>query len=301
MITVYKMGKLYYDKLKVDKNSGLTEVKIIENELKDIKILNGKKVLIIVNGIRYPEDEAQLIDLMKEHDVKIFIMSDVVSMKQNVDLMNACDYVLHQAKDYKFRGIKKAIQLYGYVPELFYKHCKSLINDGKIEAKKDKALKFVANYSGNDLGREDKFLDYDILNSKHILGNLKIYSTGSDNRKSHDEYLEELAKFRYALIICHKEFREISWITSRFFEALALDVYPLVDIDYDIALRYTGNVKKISNKHDMASMIRFLNIFPEIRSYEMSSMQLLATSNQDMFKKVILEIFDKKGVKYSEE
>ena len=58
MIDVYKMGMSYYKNAKCDKNSGLTELRMIEIEAKRVeKNFPSVNVLIIVNGIRDKEDE----------------------------------------------------------------------------------------------------------------------------------------------------------------------------------------------------------------------------------------------------
>ena len=227
MIQVYKMGMSYYQN-KIDKNSGMTEVKIIKEELKNIK--TDKKVLVIINGIR-DEIDNSLLNIIKNYDLSIFIMSDSIALETSLDIMNACDCVLHQSPYLKFNEIKTS-QAYSYVPELFYKYCKKLLSQGKINNDKIKSSKIY--FGGNNKNRDDKFKAYKIGETPSIFTRYKLYETGEDSRIDHKEYLQELSNFKYSLVICRKDYRDIGWITSRYYEAIALDNIPFIDNEYDV-------------------------------------------------------------------
>jgi hypothetical protein len=220
------MGLSYYFK-NIDKNSGMTEVEIISKELGKIK--TDKKVLVIINGLRDNEDN-NLFDYMKNYDLTIFIMSDSIALETSLDIMNACDVVLHQAPNYIFKEIK-AKQYYSYVPELFYKYCKeTFMHKSNIIANANLCDIY---FGGNNKNRDDKFKAYRVAEAASIFSRYKLYETGEDSRISHKDYLNELLRFAYSLVICRKDYRDIGWITSRYFEAIALDNIPLIDFEYD--------------------------------------------------------------------
>lgn len=233
----------------IDKNSGMTEVRIITDELEKIK--TNKKVLVIINGIR-DEDDNCLLEEIKKYDLSIFIMSDSIALETSLDIMNACDYVLHQAPYHDFDKIK-ASQMYSYVPELFYKYCKNLVSDGEINVEKTENPNIIY-FGGNNKNRDDKFKAYKINESPKIFSRYKLYETGEDTRISHIDYLKELAKFTYSLVICREDYREIGWLTSRYFEAIALDNIPLIDMEYDIG-EYLISRQNILRVHDYESLM----------------------------------------------
>lgn len=227
MIDIYKIGKKYYDEelCGKDKNSGIFEYDIIRNELKGIE--TELNVLIIINGKLEKQENDFVLNKMKGYDKTIFIMSDSIALKTCKQIMNKCTLVLHQ----RIFGLFKEIttkQAYSGVPELFYKYC--IIPYDKIDFQKKKNK---ISFGGNDLNRRDKFEAYNInLDNKKFSVRIKSYEDNTDGRVSHDEYLEELKNCKHSLMICRKEYRNINWITARFFESIAVGTIPICDVDF---------------------------------------------------------------------
>lgn len=252
MIEIYKMGSSYYSS-GVDKNSGLTEAFMISKASKKVDD-KGKDILIIINGVRDDDDIRYLTERMKQTDLNIFIMSDSIAIKSNLDIVNACDICLHQGIQYNFEEIN-CIQTYSYVPELFYVNAKSEYSKIKTH-KKDLVL-----FGGNNLDRNDKFIDYEILSSDIYKTFVKLYdkdgNTISDERIAYEDYLKELASCKYSLVICREDYRISNWITARFFESIAMDCLPIVDEDY--CRNFNGFICPIKVK-DFKTLKQFKNL-----------------------------------------
>jgi hypothetical protein len=222
MIEVYKIGLSYYDGLKSDKNSGLFEYDIIKQELKGINC--KRKVLIVINGKCSEEENERVYKLLDNYDKKIFIMSDSIAMETCKNIMEKCDVVFHQ----RYNGIYGELnvrQVYSGIPELFYKYLYNrprLLFGDRTDC---------INFGGNDLRREDKFELYNLAD-KIYNKRIKSYSQNYDTRVPHDVYIEELSQSKYALMICREEYRNIDWVTARFYEAIAVGCMPLVDKDF---------------------------------------------------------------------
>lgn len=249
MIEVYKVGLKYYDTLKSDKNSGLFEYEIIKKELRGI--ICQQKILVIINGLNSPEENEQVLNKMKDYDKKIFIMSDSIALETCKEIIDNCDVVLHQRFDGNYEEIKTR-QAYSYVPELFYKYiCEYPMMEyqNKFEC---------VNFGGNNLRRQDKFDAYNI-SDKIYSTHIKSYTEGYDARVSHDEYIAELAGSKYSLMICREEYRNINWVTARFYESIAVDCLPLVDIDYCKGLEDIfgkENIIRVSNFEDVKNVMQ---------------------------------------------
>lgn len=288
MIRVYKMGMSYYLN-SIDKNSGMTEVKIITEELKKIK--TDKNILVIINGIRDEADNT-LLSLINDYDLSIFIMSDSVALETSLDIMNACDIVLHQAPHYNFDNIK-SLQYYSYVPELFYKYCKELLSQGKIKTI-DKKIDMIY-FGGNNKNRDDKFKAYKVGKVSTVFSRHKLYETGEDLRISHNEYLKELSEFLYSLVICREDYRKIGWITSRYFEAIALGNIPFIDFEYDMDnfLVNKDSFLRVNNYESMISIRNYLKQNPDIAKQTLNELKSKAEESLDKFYLLIEEIINK--------
>lgn len=249
MIEIYKIGLKYYGTLKSDKNSGLFEYEIIKRELRGI--ICQQKILVIINGLNSPEENEQVLNMMKDYDKKIFIMSDSIALETCKEIMDNCDVVLHQRFDGNYEEIK-AKQIYSGVPELFYKY----ICEYPIMKYQDRFE--CVNFGGNNLRRQDKFDAYN-LSDEIYKTRIKSYTEGYDARISHDEYIAELADSKYSLMICREEYRNINWVTARFYESIAVDCLPLVDIDYCKGLEDIfgkENIIRVSNIEDVKNVMQ---------------------------------------------
>lgn len=275
MIELYKLGMWYYLESKEDKNSGLYEKSIIQKELKNVIDCNHD-ILVILNGKVYGEDKKNLKIMWDEFKYHIFIMTDSVALEnESLQIINNCDFVLHQAPGYKFKEIN-ARQYYSFVPELFYKYCPLDDLD-----KKDSDLVF---FGGNDSGRVDKFKDYNFFNSKFLsLNRTKLSMQNEvevDGRINYLDYLNELRHYQYSLVICREKYRECSWLTARFFESLAVGVLPIVDVDFDkkdnlgCLFRFDKfGFRKVSNEKELIKYVKFLNDNPNVRNKLLSKMK----------------------------
>ena len=215
MIEVYKIGLEWYDKTE-DKNGGLFEYRIIKQELKDI--LTTKAVLVIVNGKMSMNEETFLLDKMKNYDTTIFIATDIVAFDNNKNIIDASDYLLHQSPAILPQFYYKP-QCYSYIPEMFYKY---------IEARKiEYNGKMI--FGGGLRDNEQQILDY--LNVVPSTAYIKNKLT--DTRIPYHQYLDELAKHSYSLVISRRAYQKIGWITPRYTECLALNTLPICDYTYD--------------------------------------------------------------------
>lgn len=288
MIHVHKMGLSYYAN-GIDKNSGMTELQLIVDEIKNIETFD-KNILIIINGIR-DESDNKLFELIKESDISIFIMSDSIALETSLDIMNACDYVLHQAPYHIFNEIKVP-QKYSYVPELFYKYCRTLLLQGVIKLDSFKSPKIY--FGGNNKNRDDKFKTYKINEAPNIFSRYKLYETGKDTRISHNEYLKELSKFAYSLVICREDYRRIGWITSRYFEAIALGNIPLIDYEYDTYCFLIGldSFLRVSSYESLTRASKFLNSHSEYSELLLTRLRKDAELKITKFKELIEKIIE---------
>lgn len=244
MIEIYKIGiKNYYvDDKVVDKNSGLFELKIIEEEVKDI--LTDKQVLIIVNGkFTNCEERIQLLQYMTNYDMCVFIASDIIAFDDNADIIKRCDVLLHQAPQHQFKQFKIQ-QCYSYLPEAFYKYT------AQTNTTKYKQLIFGGGVRDN----EKKILSY--LNA--VWSSKYIKSTTMDNRLQYSFYLKELAKHRYSLVISRKRYAKVGWITSRYFESIANGVIPICDKSYDKS-NHLSSIVKVRNAKQLKKLVNDTN------------------------------------------
>ena len=249
MIEVYKLGLKYYDILKSDKNSGLFEYEIIKKEFRGI--LCKSSVLIILNGKCDEEESKQLLNKMQKYDKKIFVMTDSIALETCKQIINKCDLVLHQRFDGNYEEIK-AKQIYSGVPELFYKYLCGYPTRNYQDKQE------CVNFGGNNLRRQDKFDAYN-LSDEIYKTRIKSYTEGYDARISHDEYIAELADSKYSLMICREEYRNINWVTARFYESIAVGCLPLVDIDYCNGLEDIfgkENIIRVSNIEDVKNVMQ---------------------------------------------
>lgn len=235
---VYKIGMSLYAG-GVDKNSGLFEAKIIRTEFarafSNIKRAADTGILIIINGALRENEEVNVLRMIDRHrkvfglrSKIIFIMSDSIALKTCANVIKECDYLFHQAPFHMFTEFNIK-QMYGYVPELFYKY--NLNQDTShayddYDFRRDRVL-----FGGNNLNRQDKFDAY--LNCGRCDVLKKDYNTGVDERIPYMQYLAVLKEYKYSLMICREEYREIGWLTARLFECLANFVLPIFDVDYD--------------------------------------------------------------------
>lgn len=238
MIEVYKIGlKRYVDNLDnhgdvIDKNGGYFEYLKIREAIRslDNDIYLHKDMIIVINGLFVDKaEEDTLLQRMKLFKDKVFIASDLIAFKNNLDIIRNCNYLLHQAPGHIFTEFKDIQQYYSYVPELFY-------NNTLNFCKKDNLLMFGGGYRDN----EDIITEY--LNAVDSISLVKRDDNSIDTRLTYTEYIKEMSKHAFNLVISRKEYQEVGWVTPRFVESIDNDVLPIVDSTYD-KNNYFGAIK----------------------------------------------------------
>ena len=234
--TVYKLGLDLYRTQ--DKNSGLHEYDIIQDAVKHANILD---TLLIINGKFTTTDEQTLDKLMQKYKKKIFICSDAIAFRDNIDIINECDILLHQCPYNIIPHVRtKVTQHYSYVPELFYyPFNKPVAQDNLL-------------FYGGGLRNTDTLNYTDNIQSKTLLK-----TDTADHRLNYNEYIEEAMKHKFAFIISRQEYIDLGWVTSRFVEAASCWNYPIVDMTYD-RHQYFG-ISKVLNYKEAQILINKLS------------------------------------------
>lgn len=275
MITVYKIGKHLYEKdgQIVDKNSGYFEYKLIEAECK--RVHTNKNVLVIINGLLERDEDERLLQMMQKFDKRIFIASDIISFTNNVQIINRCDYLLHQCPQRAFDNFSHLRQEYSCVPELFFSHCMPY-----NAAIKDNHLVFGGGVRDN----EEKIKEYlSVVPSTALLK-----TDAADSRLPYENYLCELGRHRYALIVSRTEYSKHGWITARFFEAIRCGCIPIVDSEYDKDNYFLCD--KVSSAEEVKELINFYESHPNMRHKEIFYYTHLFRQNRDCFKQLLTRI-----------
>lgn len=279
MIEFYKIGKKWYEQ--GDRNGGLFEANIVEKEL--IGICCDKKVLVILNGKFFNiEEEMFLLSYMQNFDIKIFIATDIISLNNNRSIINNCQYLLHQCPANDMIENDKLIQLYSWVPEIFYTYTRQLLQTEK----QDKLI-----FGGGVRDNEHKILEY--LSAVPSVSYLK--TNDYDNRIEYANYLIELAKYKYTIVISRRSYSDIGFITPRYCEAIANNVLPICDSTYDRSNHFA--VVRVSSKEELKRMIEMLNQSEEFYRSLLTQEHHKLASRQNNFRNLIIDII---GGKYAD-
>ena len=272
MIEFYKIGSQWYKDSGVDKNSGLFEANIIQNELENIKC--DKNVLIILSGKFYNKAENDaLLAKLSDFDTRIFIATDIIAFQDNIDIIERCQYLLHQSTRKNILNNANVIELYSWVPEIFYTYCKqpNTIKDNKLI------------FGGGVRDNESKILDY--LNSVPSVSYLKTETV--DNRLQYKDYLKELSKHKFALVIARKSYEQLHWVTARYCEAIANDVIPICDGNYD-ADNHFNAIKIDSN--GLYNLYQCLSNSPEYCKKFLKEQHQRLSCTKNNFRNLIIDI-----------
>ena len=280
MIFIYKIGQSWYNDH--DKNSGLFERQIIAQEVANITCTQS--VLIVINGKFYNDDEKRYLScLMNEYEIKIFIASDIVALETNRDIIDKCQYLLHQCPNNDLIQNSSIKQFYSWVPEIFYTYsCKLKPNTEKIN-------KLI--FGGGVRDNEKQILEY--LKAVPSVAYLKTDSY--DNRLEYFEYLEELAKYKFALIIARQAYNDIGWVTARYAEAIANNVIPICDDKYD-KTNHFANVR-VHDAEGLAFTYLMFSQDDDLHRKILSQEHAKLSSRQNNFRNLIIDII---GGKYAD-
>ena len=272
MIDVYKIGKEWYKT--GDKNSGLFEYSIVQEELADIKTAN--RTLVIINGKFYDDAEKRYLStILSFYDTKIFIASDIIALDENRDIIEQCQYLLHQCPNNDVISNLAIKQYYSWVPELFYKY-----NRSSTDTNKQEKVIFGGGVRDNGVKLEQ------YLSAVPSTAYLK--TEDSDNRIGYFGYLLELSNCMFSFVVARTRYNELGWVTARYCEALAKNTLPICDSAYDSTNHF--NAIKVSSPEELRE------IFDELTCTEYKRLKLLYDAkhkmsiNMDNFKRLILTI-----------
>lgn len=280
---IYKVGEANCNKA-FDKNGGFYEYNLIKNEV--IKLSNNglKKCFILVGGNLSDESEYdKIINLIKRKKEKgckvIFIVTDSISLKEmSIDVIRRCDLLLHQAVGFEFKDIDIK-QEYSYVPELFY-----------VDNKKPIVQKNMIFFGGGSYNREDKINEYLRKDNEMKEMTFSIVKDNLNDERIEYNSLQLLMKmFRFSLIICRKEYRENSWFTPRFIEAVNNWSLPVLDFEYNKNRLY--NSIEVRSYDEMAYIMESYD--EEIRIKNILELRKEIKSNKDKFAKNIIDFCSK--------
>lgn len=255
-IYMYKIGFKNYEGVQ-DKNSGSYEYEKIIDEICDmclcekgrdycIQRLNNGNVyeskndnaLIVVGG--KPRDflDESLKYMIKEHfKLSIFIATDIDCLEMNREIIDQCDYLLHQSPiclGYKDRQH----EMYNWIPEIFFNP------NEECEVPEEFKNKCVL-FAGSLDGREKKVMDF-FKNDRECV--LIPKNKSWDLRLEYREYKKLLPLFQNTYVTACEEALNIGWVTSRFVEAISCNVIPLVDVWYDKFGHFGGIKEPIEGK-----------------------------------------------------
>lgn len=231
---VYKIGRKYLPQL--DVNSAIYEYNILKIVLNGLDIPNS----IAIIGGKLDTCEPELQNILDKYAFKVFIATDTISITTCKDVINKCNLLLHQCPHNNIEGIVIP-QQYSFVPELFF-------NLHHVD-EQDNLLFYAGAY--RDI--KDTINDYITNNNSKIL----MKDEHVDNRISYLEYLDELSRHKYGLVVLRKENHIRGWITSRFVEYIACNVFPIVHAEYDEDDHF-GSIK-CKNGKDASTLINWFN------------------------------------------
>lgn len=276
---IYKVGEANCNKV-FDKNGGFYEYNLIKSEIAKLSDNGLRKCFVLVGGNLSDESEYEkIISLIKRKKEKgckvIFIVTDSISLKEmSIDVIKRCDLLLHQAVGFEFKDIDIK-QEYSYIPELFY-----------VDNKKPIVQKNMIFFGGGSYNREDKINEYLRKDNEMKQGTFSIVNDSLNDERIEYNSLQLLMKmFKFSLIICRKEYRENSWFTPRFVEAINNWSFPIVDIDF--------NKNRLYNSYDVSSyeeMIKFIDNMDESkREDKIIELKKEIKSNREKFAKNIID------------
>lgn len=275
---VYKIGKEYLNASGLDKNSGIWEFEKINEIARKCK--SGKQILVCVGGLLKEKDYDWITEQIKRRsfDKFVFVMTDTTALEY-VDLINKFDLVLHQSM-LPIESIK-AIQAYGYMPEMFYEEV--AINNMKAN---------VVLFGGNDKNRKEELNKY-IFDEKGNVNDgmlvlLKKCINGLDNRIDHSVYLNLLNSCKYSLVVSSDWIYKHGWITSRMIEAFACNNIPIVSENYDKTNAYTHEYSRVRNYKDIQKILNGSNSKELLE--ELIHNKELALSRSNNFERILLSL-----------
>ena len=273
---LYKIGlDPYTDVSSLLNNSALYEY----NKLKSIlDPIDCDDFICVLNGISNKRFE------LPANKKKIFIATDGFCFDKNKDIIDECDYVLHQSEE-TLDFVHKP-QGYNYVPFLFTNdEPKSMIQDSKIV------------FGGANRGRDDKINKY-ILNgatiNPDVVAFLKMYNNEGkvvfDNRIEYSAFIRVLRSYKYTICFSRKEYDEMRWTTARYFESISNYVLPLIDSTYCVHSVFNGMTDVVTSYFEMRYKMSVID--EQERLNKINLLNDIIIAYKDAFKDTILSIIN---------
>lgn len=257
-------------------NSALYEY----NRLKSIlDTIDCNDFICILNGVDTRHNKFNL-----PNKKKIFIATDGFCFDKNKDIIDECDYIIHQSEK-KLDFIHKP-QAFNYVPFVFTSNePKSIIQDDKVI------------FGGANRGRDDKINKY-IINGSTINSNvvafLKMYDINGnvvfDNRVDYDAFRRILRSYKYTICFSRKEYDEMRWTTARFIESISNFVLPFIDITYCTYHEFNGLTDVVTSYKDMCNKMN--NMCEQERLDKLTTLNNIIYTYKDAFRDTILSIIN---------
>ena len=256
-------------------NGGLFEYNKIKAVLDDI---DCDDYICILNGV---SKKAYSFPTKKK---KIFIATDAFCFDKNKDVIDKCDYVLHQSEQ-KLDCIHKP-QEYSYVPFLFTS------NEPQSAIQIPKVI-----FGGANRGRDDKICKY-ILHwhevNPDVVPFLKICNEDQDvifdNRVNYDDFIKIMRSYKYTICFSRKEYDELKWTTPRYIEAISNYVLPLMDVTYCTHSAFHGLEDIVTSSTNMHALITSMT--ESERMHKLSLLDHIVNVYKDAFRDTILKIIN---------
>jgi len=252
-------------------NSALYEYNMLKAILEPIDCSDH---VCILNGIG---DPTEVLNINKR---KIFIATDGFCFTQNKEVIDNCDFIIHQSE--KHLDFITKPQTYNYVPFLFINNKpKSYIQDSKVI------------FGGANRGRDDKINKY-ILNGTEynpgVVAFLKMYDQKGnvlfDNRVNYEEFIKILRSYKYTICFSRKEYDEMQWTTARFFESISNYVLPFVDNTYCVYHEFNADI--VTSYEELWNNI--LSMSEDERMEKLNGLRFIMNKYKNAFKDTIIDI-----------
>lgn len=282
-IYIYKIGVNGYTLSDAKKDYEIDELKRIVAELFDVSMFSiheysisylttgsgyvfGEEAALILIGGNPNNvlDKAMKYVIKKYFDVSIFIATNIDHLEMNRDIIDQCDYLLHQSPiclGYKDRKH----EMYSWIPEIYYNPDEEVLVSEKY---RNEGILFAGDLNGI----EDEIKEYKINNYPMIIFP-SVDEDRNNTRLYYSEYKKILPLFRKVYITVREEARNIGWVTARYVEAISCNVYPYMNHDYD-KFQHFGGTKR-------AEYARYI---------DMKKCKDFLRENRNNFKKLIEDI-----------
>lgn len=129
---------------------------------------------------------------------------------------------------------------------------------------KDTEKRFDFYFGGGERNRSQDFFEY-VWRPGHVL-NIKSTTLGIDNRVGRDEYMQQLSRAKYSIVIADGEYNAINFVNTRHAENNMNNVISFVDKKFDQAgdIIPIDDFRRVGSYIEMAAKIKLLNENPKL-------------------------------------